>query len=159
MSRFDGKRGLVTGVANKRSIAWAIGRRLADEGAQLAFTFQGERIEKNVRDLAETVSAPLVTPCDVRSDEDLERLKESYEARGQTLPLAPGTYEEIRLLASAHHGSPNSTATLNYTDGSTQQVRPLLAQWMRGMRFFRRGRRRWRRAAIGRRFPRTSRCW
>ena len=41
--RFEGKRGLVTGVANKRSIAWAIGRRLADEGAQLAFTYQGER--------------------------------------------------------------------------------------------------------------------
>ena len=46
------------GVANKRSIAWAIAQRLADEGAQLAFTFQGERIEKNVRDLAATVSQP-----------------------------------------------------------------------------------------------------
>ena len=43
--RFEGKRGLVTGVANKRSIAWAIGRRRADEGAQLSFTYQGERIE------------------------------------------------------------------------------------------------------------------
>ena len=56
---FEGKRGLVLGVANKRSIAWAIARRLAEEGAQLAFTFQGERIEKSVRDLAETVG-PLV---------------------------------------------------------------------------------------------------
>jgi enoyl-[acyl-carrier protein] reductase I len=72
--RFDGKRGLVTGVANKRSIAWAIARRLAEEGAQLAFTFQGERLEKNVRELANTVDSPLVTACDVRTDEDVARV-------------------------------------------------------------------------------------
>jgi enoyl-[acyl-carrier protein] reductase I len=74
VSRFDGRRALVLGVANKRSIAWAIARRLADEGAELAFTFQGERIERNVRDLAGSVGSPLVTPCDVRSDEDVERV-------------------------------------------------------------------------------------
>jgi enoyl-[acyl-carrier protein] reductase I len=72
--RFAGKRGLVLGVANKRSIAWAIAKRLADEGAELAFTFQGERIEKSVRELAESVSSPLVTECDVRSDEDIDRV-------------------------------------------------------------------------------------
>jgi len=72
--RFEGKRGLVLGVANRRSIAWAIARRLADEGAQLAFTFQGDRIEKSVRELAESVSSPLVTACDVRSDEDVTRV-------------------------------------------------------------------------------------
>jgi enoyl-[acyl-carrier protein] reductase I len=71
---FEGKRGLVFGVANKRSIAWAIAQRLAEGGAQLAFTFQGERIEGNVRELAETVSSPLVTSCDVRSDDDLARV-------------------------------------------------------------------------------------
>jgi enoyl-[acyl-carrier protein] reductase I len=70
---FDGKRGLVFGVANKRSIAWAIANRLAAGGAQLAFTFQGERIEKNVRELADTVDSPLVVECDVRSDDDVER--------------------------------------------------------------------------------------
>jgi enoyl-[acyl-carrier protein] reductase I len=74
LQRFEGKRGLVLGVANRRSIAWAIARRLSDEGAQLAFTFQGERIEKNVRELAETVSSPLITECDVRSDEDVARV-------------------------------------------------------------------------------------
>jgi len=74
MSRFEGKRALVLGVANKRSIAWAIAHRLADEGAELAFTFQGERIEGNVRQLAGSVSSPLVTSCDVRSDEDIERV-------------------------------------------------------------------------------------
>jgi enoyl-[acyl-carrier protein] reductase I len=72
--RFAGKSGLVLGVANRRSIAWAIAQQLADGGAQLAFTYQGERIEKNVRELAESVSSPLITACDVRSDEDLERV-------------------------------------------------------------------------------------
>src|SRR5215218_5964622 len=62
------------GVANKRSIAWAIARRLADEGAELAFTFQGERIEGNVRELASSVGSQIVTACDVRADEDLERV-------------------------------------------------------------------------------------
>jgi enoyl-[acyl-carrier protein] reductase I len=71
---FEGKTGLVLGVANKRSIAWAIARRLADGGARLAFTFQGERIESNVRDLASQVDSPLVTSCDVRSDEDIARV-------------------------------------------------------------------------------------
>ena len=71
MGAFEGKTGLILGVANRRSIAWAIAKRLADEGARLAFTYQGERIEKNVRELAETVDSPLVTSCDVRSDDDL----------------------------------------------------------------------------------------
>src|SRR3954452_9175863 len=71
---YEGKRGLVLGVANKRSIAWAIARRLAEGGAQLAFTYQGERIEKSVRELAGSVSSPLVTECDVRSDEDVARV-------------------------------------------------------------------------------------
>src|SRR4051794_14491232 len=71
---FAGKRALVMGVANKRSIAWAIAQTLADGGARLAFTYQGERIEKSVRDLAGTVDAALVTECDVRSDDDLARV-------------------------------------------------------------------------------------
>ncbi len=73
MPDFSGKRGLVLGVANRRSIAWAIARELADGGAELAFTYQGERIEKGVQELAESVSSPLVVECDVRSDESLER--------------------------------------------------------------------------------------
>jgi enoyl-[acyl-carrier protein] reductase I len=71
---YEGKRGLVLGVANKRSIAWAIAKRLADAGAELAFTYQGERIEKGVRELADSISSPLVTECDVRSDEDVARV-------------------------------------------------------------------------------------
>jgi enoyl-[acyl-carrier protein] reductase I len=71
---FAGKRALVLGVANKRSIAWGIARRLADGGATLAFTYQGERIEQNVRDLAASVSSPLVTELDVRSDAAVDRV-------------------------------------------------------------------------------------
>ena len=86
--RFAGKTGLVLGVANRRSIAWAIAQRLAEGGANLAFTYQGERIEKNVRELAEGVSSPLITECDVRSDEDLERVfGEVAEAFGGKLDL------------------------------------------------------------------------
>src|SRR5262249_54100626 len=86
--RFEGKRGLVLGVANRRSIAWAISKRLAEEGAELAFTFQGERIEKNVRELADSVSSPLVTGCDVRSDDDVARVfDEVGSAFGGSLDL------------------------------------------------------------------------
>jgi len=85
---FEGRRALVLGVANKRSIAWAIARRLADGGARIAFTFQGERIEKSVRELAETVDSPLVTECDVRSDEDVARVfAETAEAFGGELDI------------------------------------------------------------------------
>src|SRR4051812_8780943 len=88
MTAFAGKRGLVLGVANKRSIAWAIAQRLADGGARLAFTFQGERIESGVRELAATVDSPLVTECDVRSDDDVSRVvSEAGEAFGGELDL------------------------------------------------------------------------
>jgi enoyl-[acyl-carrier protein] reductase I len=85
---FEGKRGLVLGVANRRSIAWAIARRLAEGGARLAFTFQGERLEKAVRELAGSVDSPLVTACDVRADEDVRRVfAEVAETFGGELEL------------------------------------------------------------------------
>ncbi len=88
VSPFAGKRGLVLGVANKRSIAWAIARRLAEGGARLAFTYQGERIESSVRELAGSVDSPLVTECDVRSDDDIRRVfDEVREAFGGSLDL------------------------------------------------------------------------
>ena len=88
MPAFDGKRGLVLGVANKRSIAWAIARRLAEGGARLAFTYQGERIESSVRELAGSVDSPLITECDVRSDDDVARIvAEAGEVFGGQLDL------------------------------------------------------------------------
>jgi len=70
----QGKTGLIFGVANRRSIAWAIAQALAGAGARLAFTYQGERLESGVRELAATVDSPLVLPCDVTRDEDLDRV-------------------------------------------------------------------------------------
>jgi enoyl-[acyl-carrier protein] reductase I len=61
----SGKRGLVMGVANQNSIAWGIASTLAKHGAMMAFTYQGEAIEKRVRPLAESLGASLVLPCDV----------------------------------------------------------------------------------------------
>jgi enoyl-[acyl-carrier protein] reductase I len=64
-----GKKGLVMGVANDRSIAWGIAAKLAGQGADLAFTFQGEALQKRVMPLAASVNSDLVLPCDV-TDED-----------------------------------------------------------------------------------------
>ena len=68
MPLLEGRRALVVGVANRRSIAWAIAQALAREGAELAFTFQGERLEQGVRDLASSVNSQVVLPCDVSQD-------------------------------------------------------------------------------------------
>lgn len=71
MPELSGKHGLVLGVANKRSFAWAIARLAAAEGARLALTYQGERLEENVRELAATIDASLILPCDVTSDQQI----------------------------------------------------------------------------------------
>jgi enoyl-[acyl-carrier protein] reductase I len=68
---FAGKTGLIVGVANKRSIAWAIAQATARRGARLAITFQG-RFEEHVHELAEGLESPLILPCDVSSDSDIE---------------------------------------------------------------------------------------
>ena len=60
-----GKKGLVMGVANERSIAWGIAKACHDQGAEVAFTFQGEALEKRVRPLANSIGAKIVEPCDV----------------------------------------------------------------------------------------------
>ncbi len=72
MGLLDGKLGLVFGVANKRSIAWAIAQAWHREGARLAFTYQGERLKENVEELAGTFGADtLILPCDVTSDDQI----------------------------------------------------------------------------------------
>jgi enoyl-[acyl-carrier protein] reductase I len=79
MSLLEGRRALICGVANRRSIAWAIAQALAREGAKLAFTYQGERIEQGVRELAATVNSPVVVPCDVTNDADLDTVFEAVD--------------------------------------------------------------------------------
>src|SRR6516165_8146479 len=68
----DGKVGIVFGVANKRSIAWAIAQAWHKAGARLAFTYQGERLKENVEELAGTFGADtLILPCDVTKDDEI----------------------------------------------------------------------------------------
>lgn len=71
MPDFAGRHGLVVGIANKRSISWAIAQAAGAAGARLALTYQGERLEENVRDLSANLESPLIMPCDVTSDQQI----------------------------------------------------------------------------------------
>jgi enoyl-[acyl-carrier protein] reductase I len=68
----QGKRGIIMGVANNRSIAWAIAQAVAAQGGEVAFTYQGEALEKRVRPLAASINSDLVIPCDVSNDEAMD---------------------------------------------------------------------------------------
>jgi len=92
MSDLAGKHGLIVGVANKRSISWAIAQAAAAAGARLALTYPSERLEENVRDLAATLDAPLLLPCDVASDQ-------------QIADLAPAIDREFGGLDFVVHGA------------------------------------------------------
>jgi enoyl-[acyl-carrier protein] reductase I len=84
MAVLTGKVGLIVGVANKRSIAWAIAQAAAAEGAQLAITHQGERLQENVSELAATLPAtadPLLLPCDVTSDDQIDAVLAGMSAK------------------------------------------------------------------------------
>ena len=82
MGLLEGKKGLILGVANKRSIAWSIAQSAAREGAQLAFTYQGERLKENVQELASTLPNSIILPCDVTKEDEVEsvfkKLDESW---------------------------------------------------------------------------------
>lgn len=71
MGLMDGKKGVIFGLANERSIAWGISQACHREGAELAFTYLGEPLEKRVRPLAEKVNSTFVMPCDVNNDEQI----------------------------------------------------------------------------------------
>jgi enoyl-[acyl-carrier protein] reductase I len=80
-----GKRGLVMGVANDRSIAWGIARACAAQGAEVAFTYQGDALEKRVRPLAESVGGRLVLPCDVTDEASVDQVFETLAREWGTL--------------------------------------------------------------------------
>lgn len=80
MSRLmEGKKGVILGVANKRSIAWGITQAVCGAGARVALTYQGERLEANVRSLAQELDDPLVLPCDVTDDAQIDQLFATLE--------------------------------------------------------------------------------
>src|SRR5260370_18927796 len=70
----EGRTGLVMGVANKRSIAWGIANAVNRAGARLILTYQNERFGENVRELAPALNSPLLLPCDVAKDEQIQAL-------------------------------------------------------------------------------------
>ena len=82
MSLLQGKKGLILGVANKRSIAWSVARSAAGAGAELAFTYQGERLKENVNELASTLPGSVLLPCDVTNEAEVDavfrKLDESW---------------------------------------------------------------------------------
>lgn len=74
-----GKRGLVMGVANDHSIAWGIAKQLADAGAELAFTYQGEALEKRIKPLAASVGSDITIPCDVLDSASMDHVFETLK--------------------------------------------------------------------------------
>jgi enoyl-[acyl-carrier protein] reductase I len=81
----QGKRGLIMGLANDRSLAWGISRALAEHGAELAFAYQGEALEKRVRPLAEQLGADFLIECDVADMADVDRAFDQLRARWETI--------------------------------------------------------------------------
>jgi enoyl-[acyl-carrier protein] reductase I len=81
MGLLDGKKGVIFGVANDRSIAWAISEALHAEGAELAFTYAGEVLEKRVRPLAEGIGAKIVLPCDVTKDDEIKKVFDTLKSQ------------------------------------------------------------------------------
>ena len=79
----EGKRGLIMGLANDRSLAWGIARKLAEHGAELAFSYQGEALERRVRPLAESVGSDFLIECDVA---DMAALDTAFAALGERWP-------------------------------------------------------------------------
>lgn len=80
-----GKRGLIMGVANDRSIAWGISKAVAEQGAELAFTYQGEALQKRVRPLAEQLGSSILLPCDVTDDASMDAAFAAIQEQWGTL--------------------------------------------------------------------------
>jgi enoyl-[acyl-carrier protein] reductase I len=81
----SGKRGLIMGLANDKSLAWGISKRLAEQGAELAFSYQGEALQKRVGPLAAEVGSDFMIECDVGDMADLDRLFEALKRRWETI--------------------------------------------------------------------------
>ena len=80
-----GKRGLIMGLANDKSLAWGIARKLAEHGAELAFSYQGDALEKRVRPLAESLGSDFLIECDVSNMDALDTAFDTIRARWETL--------------------------------------------------------------------------
>ncbi len=107
-----GKRALVTGVANDRSIAWAIARAFHREGAELVFTYPGEDMEKRVRPLAETLDPAAILDCDVGKDEDIERTVEEVRK----------VWDRVDILIHSIGFAPRTALDGRFADVTTREA-------------------------------------
>jgi len=105
-----GKRGIIMGVANNRSIAWGIARKAAEQGAELAFTYQGEALEKRVRPLAESLGSDIILPCDVTNGDSLDAV----------FALLEESWGKIDFLVHAIAYSDKAELTGRYVDTSPE---------------------------------------
>lgn len=105
-----GKRGLIMGVANNRSIAWGIARKAKEQGAEIAFTYQGEALEKRVRPLAESIGSDIILPCDVTDSASMDALFAELEKR----------WGKIDFLVHAIAYSDKNELTGRYVDTSPE---------------------------------------
>jgi enoyl-[acyl-carrier protein] reductase I len=87
MGLVEGKKGVIFGVANDKSIAWAIARALKAEGAELAFTYAGEIMEKRVRPLAESMGSKIILPCDVTDDNQIDSVFDTLKNEWGSLDI------------------------------------------------------------------------
>jgi enoyl-[acyl-carrier protein] reductase I len=107
-----GKRALVTGVANDRSLAWAIAQSFHAEGAELVFTYPGEAMGKRVRPLAESLGAKAILDCDVGKDEDIER----------TVAEVRKVWDRVDVLLHSIGFAPREALDGRFTDVTTREV-------------------------------------
>ncbi|WP_420561149.1 enoyl-ACP reductase FabI [Tepidicaulis sp.] len=112
-----GKRGLVMGVANNRSIAWGIAKACADAGAELAFTYQGEALKKRIEPLAAEVGSNLVMPCDVTDPASMDAAFGEIEK----------AWGSIDFLVHAVAYAPKEALTGRYVDTSLEQFTTAMA--------------------------------
>ncbi|MEE2654808.1 MAG: enoyl-ACP reductase FabI [Pseudomonadota bacterium] len=116
-SLMKGKKGLVMGVANDRSIAWGITKTIVDHGAELAFTYQNEVLEKRVRPLAEGLGSDLVYACDVSDDASVQEVINSIQA----------SWGSIDFIIHAIAFSDKSELTGRYVDTSAENFAQTMA--------------------------------
>jgi enoyl-[acyl-carrier protein] reductase I len=107
-----GKRAVVTGVANDRSIAWAIAEAFHREGAELAFTYPGEAMERRVRPLAESLGAKAILDCDVAKDDDIDR----------TVADLRKVWDRVDVLVHSIGYAPREALSGRFTDVTTRDA-------------------------------------
>jgi len=102
-----GKKGLIMGVANERSIAWGISKNLAENGAELAFTYLGDALKKTVVPLAESLNSNIILSCDVEDKNEIVKLFEDIKSKWDQIDFV-----ELILGISAPNVSPTAFSSV-----------------------------------------------